>query len=135
MGSEKIDWVKVKDEATELLSRYIQVNTINPPGNETQGALFLKALLDEEDIQSDIIESEKGRGNLIAKMKGTGDKPSLLLLHHIDVVPVEEKKWHHPPLSGKVVNGEIWGRGALDCKSLGIMELLTVLLLKRTGFQ
>lgn len=135
MISEEIDWAKVKDEATELLSRYIQVNTINPPGNEIQGALFLKALLDEEGIQSDIIESEKGRGNLIAKMKGTGDKPSLLLLHHIDVVPVEEKKWHHPPLSGKVVNGEIWGRGALDCKSLGIMELLTFLLLKRTGFQ
>jgi acetylornithine deacetylase/succinyl-diaminopimelate desuccinylase-like protein len=135
MEVKEINWDKVKDEATRILSHYIKLNTINPPGNEIQGAIFLKKILDEEGIKSDIIESEKGRGNLIARIKGTEDKPALLLLHHIDVVPAEEEKWKYPPLSGKVINGEIWGRGALDCKSLGVMELLTVIILKRIGFQ
>ena len=96
MVSDDLDWGKVKDEATEMLSRYIQVDTINPPGNETKGALFLKEILDAEGIKGEIIESEKGRGNLIAKIKGTGDKPALLLLHHIDVVPVEENTQGDP---------------------------------------
>jgi len=133
MAEHAIDWNAVEREAVELLSRYIQINTINPPGNELAGARFLQKIFVQEDIACEVFESEKGRGSLITQFSGSGGIPDLLLLHHIDVVPVEEDKWEHPPLSGKVLNGEIWGRGALDCKSLGIMQVMAFLLLKRQG--
>jgi acetylornithine deacetylase/succinyl-diaminopimelate desuccinylase-like protein len=89
----------------------------------------------KEGFEVEVIESANGRGNLVSVMKGTGNAPPLFLLHHIDVVPVEEDKWEHPPFSGLIKNGEIWGRGALDCKSLGIMELMALIILKRQGFR
>ncbi len=127
MAIQQIDWNAIEKEAVELLCRYIQINTINPPGNELAGALFLKEVLEKNGIAAELYESDKGRGNLITRFMGdSGDIPEILLIHHIDVVPVEEDKWEHPPLSGKVVDGEVWGRGALDCKSLGIMQLMAL---------
>ena len=134
MAIEQIDWNAVEKEAVELLSRYIQINTINPPGNELAGAKFLKEVLEKNGIAADLYESDKGRGNVFTRFMGdSGAMPEIMLLHHIDVVPVEEDKWQHPPLSGIVLDGEIWGRGALDCKSLGVMQLMAVVLLKRQG--
>ena len=133
MAEHAIDWNAAEQEAVELLSRYIQINTINPPGNELAGARFLQEVFAREDIACEVFESEKGRGSLITQFSGSGSIPDILLLHHIDVVPVEEDKWEHPPLSGKVLKGEVWGRGALDCKSLGIMQVMAFLLLKRQG--
>ncbi|MFH1624042.1 MAG: M20/M25/M40 family metallo-hydrolase [Pseudomonadota bacterium] len=135
MEAKKINWEQVKDEATKILSLYIQIDTTNPPGNEINGALFLKAMLENEGFECTVLESEKGRGNIVARYKGDGSLTPLLLLHHIDVVPAEADKWIHPPFSGKVERGEIWGRGAFDCKSLGVMELMVLLLLRRTGFK
>jgi len=129
-----ISWETVEQEAVELLSRYIQINTTNPPGKEMAAALFLKQLLDREGIACDIYESQPGRGNIITRYQGNEDAPEVLLLHHMDVVPAEAKKWTHPPFSGTVADGEVWGRGAIDCKSLGIMEYLAFILLKRRGF-
>jgi acetylornithine deacetylase/succinyl-diaminopimelate desuccinylase-like protein len=131
MDIQTINWNEVEEKATNYLSRYIQVNTTNPPGNETKGALFLKDIFDQEGIENEIVESGPGRGSLIALLKSTGSKPPLLLLSHIDVVPAEEEKWTYPPFSGKIVGEEIWGRGALDCKSLGIMETMVLILLKK----
>jgi acetylornithine deacetylase/succinyl-diaminopimelate desuccinylase-like protein len=134
MTGKQIDWNAAEKEAVELLCRYIQINTINPPGNELAGAKFLKEVLGKNGIAAELYESDRGRANLITRFMGDrGDKPEILLLHHIDVVPVEEDKWAHPPLSGRVIDGEVWGRGALDCKSLGIMQLMAVMLLKRQG--
>jgi acetylornithine deacetylase/succinyl-diaminopimelate desuccinylase-like protein len=99
------------------------------------GAKFLQAVLEKEGLGTTVLESDPGRGNLLCRMQGTGDASPLILLHHIDVVPAEEDKWRHPPYSGAVIDGEIWGRGAQDCKSLGIAELLSFLLLKREGFK
>lgn len=131
MDIQTINWKDVEEKATTYLSQYLQINTTNPPGNEIKGAQFLKDIFDHEGIENEIIESGPGRGNLIARLKSTGTKPPLLLLSHIDVVPVEEKKWTYPPFSGKIVGKEIWGRGALDCKSLGVMETLVLILLKK----
>lgn len=128
--SEK-KWEEVKEEATELLREYIRIDTVNPPGNEIEGAKFLKQALEKEGLECNIFESEKGRGNIITRLKGTGEAPSLLLLSHIDVVPADEDKWEYPPFLGELVDNMIWGRGALDCKSLGIAELMVMLLLKR----
>lgn len=124
-------WEEVKEEATELLREYIRIDTTNPPGNEIEGAKFLKQVLEKEGFDYNIFESEKDRGNIITRLKGTGENPSLLLISHIDVVPADEDKWEYHPFSGKLVDNKIWGRGALDCKSLGIAELMVMLLLKR----
>ena len=129
-----IDWAAVEKEAVELLSAYLQIDTTNPPGNETAGAQFLQTILEREGISCEVIEPVPGRGSVITGF--TGEQPAdVLLLHHIDVVPAEPRAWLYPPFSGTVVDGEIWGRGALDCKSLGIMELMALVLLKRQGLE
>jgi acetylornithine deacetylase/succinyl-diaminopimelate desuccinylase-like protein len=135
VSDQQIEWEQIKQEASFLLSEYIKVNTVNPPGNEMEGALFLRDILVKEGFEVDIIESVSGRGNLVTRLKGSGEASPLYLLHHIDVVPVEEDKWEYPPFSGFIKDGEIWGRGALDCKSLGIMELMALVILKREGFK
>jgi acetylornithine deacetylase/succinyl-diaminopimelate desuccinylase-like protein len=130
-----IDWNRVKEEATEILSGYIQADTTNPPGREMAGARYLQGFLEKEGFSPTLLESQQDRANLICSLKGAESAPPLILLHHIDVVPAEADKWKQPPYSGKVQDGEIWGRGAQDCKSLGVMELVALLLLKREGFR
>lgn len=132
MQHSSIDWERTAAEAAELLSAYIQINTTNPPGNETAGARFLQGILEREGIGSDIIESKPDRGSIITACTGAGI-PEIMLLHHLDVVPAEADRWQVEPFSGLVRGGELWGRGALDCKGLGIMELMAFVLLKREG--
>ena len=126
-----MDWDKLLNEATQYLQEYIRINTVNPPGNEIEGARFLKKILDEESIPCQIYEPSPGRGSILATLKGDGSKRPLLLLSHIDVVPVEAEGWEVPPFEGLVKDGYIYGRGALDCKSLGIIEMMALLVLKR----
>lgn len=133
MKDYTIDWNSVEREATGYLSQYLQVDTTNPPGNEIQGARFLQALLEKEGISCEIIESEPRRASLVSRLPGASGNRPLLLLSHIDVVPAEADKWLHPPFSGAVIGDEIWGRGAVDCKGLGIAEVMVLLLLKRSG--
>ena len=134
MQVSPIDWERTAAEAAELLSAYIQINTTNPPGNETEGARFLHDILKRNGIGADIIESLPGRGSLISNCTG-GTAPEIMLLHHLDVVPAEAGRWQVEPYSGLIRDGELWGRGALDCKGLGIIELMALLLLKRQGLE
>ncbi len=134
MSADAVCWDAVASEAADLLSRYIQINTTNPPGNETEGALFLKRLLERESIDCEMYAPEEARASVVSRCRSPAGRPEVMLLHHIDVVPTEPERWQHPPFSGALIDGEIWGRGALDCKSLGIMELMAMLLLKRRGF-
>jgi acetylornithine deacetylase/succinyl-diaminopimelate desuccinylase-like protein len=127
----KFDWKAIEDEAVHLLSRYIQIDTTNPPGNELKAALFLKSILDREGIDSRIIESAPGRASFYARLKGDGSKKPIVLMHHMDVVPADAELWQVRPFSGEVRNGEIWGRGTLDNKGAGIFQLLTLVALKR----
>ena len=129
----EIDWTAVEQEAAQLLSAYVQVDTTNPSGNETEGAIFLGQVLAEAEIEYEIHESSPGRGNLIARLEGGDAEKPLCLLSHIDVVTAEPDKWPEDkqPLSGVISDGYIWGRGTLDMKGMGIMELMTMLLLKR----
>lgn len=129
------DWEKVREEAVQNLSLYLQADTTNPPGKEMGGARVLQQILEREGFATTLLEPQPDRGNLICTMKGKDGLAPLILLHHIDVVPAEADKWKHPPYSGAVLEGEIWGRGAQDCKSLGITELMAFLLLKREGFR
>lgn len=120
-----------ESETLRLLRNLIQIETSNPPGNETAAALFLRDLLAMEGIPSEIIESAPGRGNLIARLPGDGSKPAMILLGHLDVVPAEPSEWSVPPFSAEVRDGMIWGRGALDMKGMVAMEVTTILRLKR----
>lgn len=121
----------VEDEVTTLLSDLIRINTTNPPGNETATAKFLAKALEAEELKCEVLESSKGRGNVLTRIKGSGEKPSLLLLSHLDVVPATPKEWSLDPFSGSVKEGYVWGRGSLDCKSLVAIETLVMKLLAR----
>ncbi|MSP41319.1 MAG: M20/M25/M40 family metallo-hydrolase [Deltaproteobacteria bacterium] len=134
-AESKFDWKGLEAEAVTMLSRYIQVDTTNPPGNEIKGAQFLKTILDREGIEARVIESAPGRANLYARLKGSGAKKPIVLMHHMDVVPAEARLWKEPPFSGVVKDGVIWGRGSLDNKGGGVMALMTLLALKRQNIQ
>ena len=126
------------DEAVERLSDYLQIDTINPPGNESRGVKYLGSLLDKAGIPYETVESAPGRGNLWARIRGAAavgeDKqPALVLLHHIDVVPANRKHWSFEPLSGDVKDGFVYGRGAIDTKGLGIAQLQAFLALAASG--
>jgi len=130
-----INWTQLDSESVAFLSRLLQFNTTNPPGDETECIRWIEGELAKDGIDSRFIESKPGRGNLVARLKASGPvegKP-LLMLGHVDVVPANAQEWSHPPFSGAVVNGEIWGRGALDMK--GMVTTWTSLFrqLKRQG--
>jgi len=118
----------MQDQAVERLQEYIRVDTINPPGNETRGVEFFARIFDAAGIAYDTAESAPGRGNIWARLEG-GDQPTLMLLHHIDVVPADMEHWTTDPLSGEVRDGFVYGRGTLDTKALGIHHLQTFLAL------
>ena len=119
------------DEAVRLLSQYLQIDTTNPPGNEILAANFFKAIFDKEGIESRILESAPGRASIYARLKGDGSRKALVLLNHMDVVPADKRYWMVEPFGGVVKDGYIWGRGAIDMKGMGIVELMAMLQLKR----
>lgn len=116
--------------AALTLSRYLQIDTTNPPGNESRAVRFFAEILEREGIAYEAVEPEPGRGSLWARLEG-GPEPALVLLHHTDVVPAEADAWQLPPFSGALANGYVHGRGALDTKGLGILHLETFLALSR----
>ena len=121
-----------RETAAQRLSGYLQVDTVNPPGNESRGVDYLAGILEKHGIPYGRGESAPGRGNLWARLEG-GDEPGLVLLHHIDVVPVHRESWSFEPFSGEVKDGYVHGRGALDTKGLGIVQLQAFLALADSG--
>lgn len=122
---------EIEEEVTNLLSDLIRINTTNPPGNETEAAQYLANNLKKEGFKCELFESSPGRGNIITRLKSTGEKPSLLLLSHLDVVAADSREWSVDPFGGLVEDGFIWGRGALDMKGMTVIELMALKLLKR----
>jgi acetylornithine deacetylase/succinyl-diaminopimelate desuccinylase-like protein len=127
------NWSAVREQATRYLQDLVRIDTTNPPGNETRAAEYLAGVLKREGIESTILESVPGRGNLVARLKGDGRAAPLLLMVHLDVVPAEADKWTHPPFGAEIADGFLWGRGTLDTKELAAMELMALLLLKRAN--
>ncbi|HEY6300008.1 MAG TPA: M20/M25/M40 family metallo-hydrolase [Candidatus Binatus sp.] len=131
---QPINWDKVTQEATDLLSKYIQMNTTNPPGNEIAAARMLKEKFLTDGIPATTWEPQHGRGIVAARLRGIGKhNKSIILLSHMDVVPANPKEWEQPPFSGTVKDGKIWGRGAIDDKGPGVIELMAMLAIKRAG--
>ena len=104
-----------RDEATALLQALLRLDTVNPPGNETQAAELLRDYLARNGIECELYAREPHRANLVARIKG-GDGPSLAFLSHTDTVLADPGEWDRDPWSGDLVDGEVWGRGALDMK-------------------
>lgn len=125
------DFAAARDEVVKILSGFVRIDTSNPPGNETKGAEYLKAILDREGIQSEIFEMEPGRGNIVARLKGNGKKKPLLLMGHIDVVGVEREKWTVDPFGAVIKDGYLYGRGSSDDKGMASACLEVFMLLHR----
>src|SRR5467141_4218783 len=125
------EWTALGDEATDLLSQYLRINTTNPPGNEIAAARWLAAVLRRDGIEARIFEPAPGKANLYARLSGDGSARPLILLNHMDVVLASPEYWTVDPFSGLIKDGYVWGRGALDMKGEAITQLMTMVILKR----
>lgn len=133
---QAIDWQSASEELANVLAGYLRIDTRNPPGNEIAGATYLASVLRADGIESRIVEHSPGRASLIARLQGSGKQPPLCLESHIDTATWEDDGWPEGkgPLSGAVDDeGILWGRGALDMKGLGAIELMTMVWLRRLG--
>ncbi len=119
-------------EALEVLRDLIRFDTSNPPGHERPAAEYIAALLKREGIPAELIEAAPGRTNVVARLRGRGVDPPLLLSAHLDVVPAPPEGWTHPPFAAEVADGYVWGRGAVDMKHMAAMGLAVLLELARS---
>ncbi len=126
-------WEALTQEAVQHLQALLRFDTTNPPGNELPAIEYVAGVLRAEGVEPIVLESAPQRGNLVARLAGDGSLPPLLLYSHLDVVPAEPAQWTHPPFSGDIADGCIWGRGALDMKSVTVMQLMAFLNAKRQG--
>src|SRR5246500_2617291 len=128
-----IDWPK---QEAAILGHYrslIQIDTSNPPGNETKAVEYLKKVLEAEGIPTKTFALDPARANLVARLKGNGRKRPLLILAHTDVVGVQREKWPVDPFGAVLKDGYVWGRGSVDDKPILAANLMVMLLLKRGG--
>jgi acetylornithine deacetylase/succinyl-diaminopimelate desuccinylase-like protein len=130
-AQQRVDARRLQDEAVQRTVEYLRINTSNPPGNEDKAMAFFARIFAAEGIPFDTASSAPGRGNIWARLKG-GSGPALVLLHHMDVVPADPRHWELDPFAATTRDGFIYGRGALDTKTLGIMELEAFLALHRS---
>lgn len=127
-----IDWADLKKEMIGYLRDLIQMDTTPGRGGETRAAHYLKAVLAAHGLQAEVREPLPGKGSLICRQPGEAPGQALLLLSHLDTAPVKDLwEWRYPPFSGDYRAGEIWGRGAVDCKGPAVVWLMLVLLLRR----
>jgi len=110
-------------DVVELLQELIRFDTTNPPGNESACIAYVQRLLEAAGVETRIVAKDDARPNRIARVRGTGDAPPLLLYGHVDVVTTAGQDWAHPPFGGELVDGWVWGRGALDMKG-GVAMIL-----------
>jgi acetylornithine deacetylase/succinyl-diaminopimelate desuccinylase-like protein len=125
----------MQQETTDVLQRLVRFNTVNPPGNEREAQEYLAAYLEGAGFDVDLLGRTEPRPNLVARLRGTGDGPALCLLSHVDTVLATASEWQRDPWSGDVVDGVLWGRGALDMKSQTAAEVVAATTLARSGWR
>ena len=127
-----VDWEALGADAVQILQSLIRFNTVNLPGNEIAAADYLAGLMRDAGIEAEVIESAPGRGSVVGRLRAANPTARpLLLTGHIDVVSVEPEKWTHDPFGGEIVDGFVWGRGALDMKGQVAAEMAVLLTLAR----
>ena len=127
--------LSLRDETTELLRELLRLDTVNPPGKETQAAELLHAYLEDAGVASELYARVPERANLVARIPGRGEGPSLLLLSHTDTVLADPAEWSLDPWSGELRDDQIWGRGALDMKGQVAASAVAMATLAREGFR
>ena len=144
-----VDWQLATRECVGFLRELLRIPSVNPPGlepgsagrdsrtGETDAARYCAEVLTGAGIDAEVIESVPGRGSCLARLRAPGPDalPPLVLLSHVDVVPVEEERWTRDPFGGELVDGDVWGRGAVDMKDMVAMELAVMLALQRSAVE
>jgi acetylornithine deacetylase/succinyl-diaminopimelate desuccinylase-like protein len=130
-----VETTTLREEVTELLQELIRIDTTNPPGNETAAAELLREYLEESGVSCELYARIPERANLVARIPGRGDGPSLLFLSHTDVVLADASEWSADPFGGELRDGVVWGRGALDMKGQVAAEAVAIASLAREGFE
>ncbi len=130
-----VDWERAEKEALELFAGFVRIDTTNPPADVRKAADYLEKVLLREGIKTERFHppGADGKVNLLARLPGRQDGRALLMLAHMDVVPADPARWTHPPFGADLIGGELWGRGTLDMKGQGILEMMSMILLKREG--
>src|SRR5437870_1337806 len=113
-SSRTPDWTAINNETLRHFQAMLRLDTQNPPGNEHLITDYVKSVLEKEGIPVQIFANDPNRPNLVARLKGSGNKRPLLYMGHGDVVTVDAKKWTFPPFSATRDGGYIYGRGTLD---------------------
>lgn len=123
-----------QDEATRLLDQYVRIDTSNPPGDTRKTADFVAGILEREGIAVTRYESQPGKAIVVARLKASTNPPAgkaILLMHHMDVVPADRSRWSTDPFVPAIRSGDMWGRGSMDMKGLGVAHILAFVNLKR----
>lgn len=120
---------------TDLLQRLLRFDTVNPPGNELPAQEHLAALLSRAGFEVELLGRTPERPNLVARLRGAADGPTLCLLSHVDTVYADPEHWRHGPWSGDIADGCLWGRGAIDMKSQTAAEVAAGISLASTGWR
>src|ERR1700704_1457759 len=128
-----VNWNAQEAEILRHYSALVQIDSSNPPGNETLVVNYLKKVFDAEGITSQVFALEPARANLVARIKGNGTKRPILIMAHTDVVGVQREKWPVDPFGAIRKDGYVWGRGTVDDKDKLAANLMIMLLLKRSG--
>jgi acetylornithine deacetylase/succinyl-diaminopimelate desuccinylase-like protein len=123
----------LREEVVDLLQKLIRIDTTNPPGNESAAAELLRSYLEANGVACELYAKEPARANLVARVRG-GDGPTLALLSHTDVVLASPAEWERDPFGGELVDGEVWGRGALDMKGQVAASAVAIASLVRDGW-
>jgi acetylornithine deacetylase/succinyl-diaminopimelate desuccinylase-like protein len=126
---------ELQNEAVALLSELIRFDTVNPPGNERPAIEHLDRYLRASGFETRLLAADDNRPNLVATLSGDDDGPVLGLLGHVDTVLADPADWEHDPWSGDVVDGFLWGRGALDMKDQVAAEAVAGAALARSGWR
>jgi acetylornithine deacetylase/succinyl-diaminopimelate desuccinylase-like protein len=121
--------------AVDLLGELIRIDTVNPPGREAPAQELLADLLAGAGFECELLDREPGRSNLLARLRGEADGPTLCLLGHVDTVTANPDDWSFDPWAGDVVGGEVRGRGALDMKGQVAAEAAAAASLARAGWR
>ncbi len=119
------------EAAVKRLQELLRIDTTNPPGNETPAAEYLADWLTKEGLEPKLVGATPSRMNVIARLRGDGSQPPLLLAAHTDVVPVEREYWTRDPFGGEIHDGYLWGRGAIDMKHMAVMSAAVIARLAR----
>ena len=126
---------QLERKATELLQRLIRFDTVNPPGREQEAQEFLKGLLEGAGFECELLAAVEGRPNLVARLRGRSDGPTLCYLGHVDTVLADPADWSVDPWSGELRDDCVWGRGALDMKDQVAAEVAAALALVEDGWR